>query len=455
MAWQEIVDVAITLNTAGSTREGFGLPIFITSTDRFEERVRGYTSLADVATDLGDTSAAYLAAKALWSQTPKVTQLYVARRNMQYLLTIPDAIQNSTEYAFALFTTGGVQNNISYTTQESGDDAKQVFDKLKESIESIESIKDIVKVTVSGAGSSATMLIEAADPEKDFVRVADVADTGKFIISSTASDTAEGILGSIDAYTTDYYFVSVDSREKTFVTQMAEAVEARKKIFFTCSNDVKSLVGEDITAADDLAALMANKKMSRTVVLWHHNASIDYPEMAFIAYGAPYDAGSIAWGNALLTGVEFSRQSIGGRPLTSSQKAALEARNCNYIDLDGGLSVVRHGKVSAGEWIDIIRGVDWQESDLKTSLRDLLVNQKGGKITYDDVGITRVRQVIETSLQRGVNRNFLTSFKVSVPKSANVSLQDKRARILKDVRFEAVLAGAILDVVLRGTVAYE
>lgn len=455
MTWQEIVDVAITLNTAGSTREGFGLPIFITSTDRFEERVRGYTSLADVATDLGEMSHAYMAAKALWSQTPKVTQLYIARRDMQYIVSIPDVIQGQTEYALTIYTNGGVSNNITYTTQESGDDAKKVFDKLKEAVEAIEAIKNKVKVTVSGAGSSASMLIQAENPDVDFVRAIDTADSGKFLISATASDTAESILSSIDAYTTDYYFVAVDEREKTFVTQMSEAVEARKKIFFTCTNDSKSLIGEDITSANDLAALLANKKMSRTVVLWHHNASIDYPEMAFIAYGAPYDAGSIAWGNALLTGVEFSRQTIGGRPLTSSQKAALEARNCNYIDLDGGLSVVRHGKVSSGEWIDIIRGIDWQESDLKTSLRDLLVNQKGGKITYDDIGITRVRQVIETSLQRGVNRNFLTSFKVSVPKSADVSLQDKRSRILKDVRFEAVLAGAILDVVLRGTVAYE
>ena len=177
--------------------------------------------------------------------------------------------------------------------------------------------------------------------------------------------------------------------------------------------------------------------------------------MAYIAYGAPYDAGSIAWGNAQLTGVAASLQPSNQRPLTSIQKSALDVRHCNFIDLDGGVPVVRRGITSGGEWIDIIRGVDWLESDLKTSLRDLLINQKGGKITYDDTGITRIRQVIETSLQRAVNRNFLSSYTVNVPKASQVALADKKARILKDVTFAGILAGAILDVDLKGTVAYE
>ena len=177
--------------------------------------------------------------------------------------------------------------------------------------------------------------------------------------------------------------------------------------------------------------------------------------MAYIAYGAPYDAGSIAWGNAQLTGVAASLQPANQRPLTSIQKSALDTRNCNFIDLDGGVPVVRRGITSGGEWIDIVRGVDWLESDLKTSLRDLLINQKGGKITYDDTGITRIRQVIETSLQRAVNRNFLSSYTVNVPKASQVALADKKARILKDVTFAGILAGAILDVDLKGTVAYE
>lgn len=449
--WNPIVNVDITLNTAGTTREGFGLPLFLASTDNFEERVRGYTSLTEVAEDFDENSAAYKAAKQLWSQTPKVTQLYIGRRAMQYTVSIPDEVTESTDYSLTVAVGGGVSQPFQYTAQ-ADDTAEIVLNQFKTQIEANPALKDNVTVSVSGSAGSATMIITKAG-ENDFVKVTTTAQT--LSISATTADSASVALAAIETYSTDWYFIATEDRTSQFVTAMASEIQARRKIFFTASNDVKALQGTELASATDVPAQLAKSKYTRTVCLWHHTASFDYPEMAYIAYGAPYDAGSIAWGNAQLTGVAASMQPANKRPLTSIQKSALDARSCNFIDLDGGVPVVRRGITSGGEWIDIIRGVDWLESDLKTSLRDLLINQKGGKITYDDTGITRVRQVIETSLQRAVNRNFLSTYTVTVPKASQVSLADKKARILKDITFHGILAGAILDVDLKGTVAYE
>lgn len=449
--WNPIVNVDITLNTAGTTREGFGLPLFLASTDNFEERVRGYTSLTEVAEDFDENSAAYKAAKQLWSQTPKVTQLYIGRRAMQYTVSIPDEVTESTDYSLTVAVGGGVSQPFQYTAQ-TDDTAEVVLTQFKTQIEANPALKDNATVSVSGSAGSATMIITKAG-ENDFVKVTTTAQT--LSISATTADSASVALAAIETYSTDWYFIATEDRTSQFVTAMASEIQARRKIFFTASNDVKALQGTELASATDVPAQLAKSKYTRTVCLWHHTASFDYPEMAYIAYGAPYDAGSIAWGNAQLTGVAASMQPANKRPLTSIQKSALDARSCNFIDLDGGVPVVRRGITSGGEWIDIIRGVDWLESDLKTSLRDLLINQKGGKITYDDTGITRVRQVIETSLQRAVNRNFLSTYTVTVPKASQVSLADKKARILKDITFHGILAGAILDVDLKGTVAYE
>lgn len=449
--WNPIVNVDITLNTAGTTREGFGLPLFLASTDNFEERVRGYTSLTEVAEDFDENSAAYKAAKQLWSQTPKVTQLYIGRRAMQYTISIPDEVTESTDYSLTVAVGGGVSQPFQYTAQ-TDDTAEIVLNQFKTQIEANPALKDNVTVSVSGSAGSATMIITKAG-ENDFVKVTTTAQT--LSISATTADSASVALAAIETYSTDWYFIATEDRTSQFVTAMASEIQARRKIFFTASNDVKALQGTELASATDVPAQLAKSKYTRTVCLWHHTASFDYPEMAYIAYGAPYDAGSIAWGNAQLTGVAASLQPANQRPLTSIQKSALDARSCNFIDLDGGVPVVRRGITSGGEWVDIIRGVDWLESDLKTSLRDLLINQKGGKITYDDTGITRVRQVIETSLQRAVNRNFLSTYTVTVPKASQVSLADKKARILKDITFHGILAGAILDVDLKGTVAYE
>jgi hypothetical protein len=449
--WNPIVNVDITLNTAGTTREGFGLPLFLASTDNFEERIRGYTSLTEVAEDFDESTAAYKAAKQLWSQTPKVTQLYIGRRTMQYTVSIPDTVAEGSEYSLTVAIGGGVSQPFQYTAKES-DTALIVLSEFKSQIEASPTIKDGVNVSVTGTGASATMIITKAG-DNDFVKVTSITATTS--IAATTADTASAALASIETYSTDWYFISAEDRTQQFVLAMASEIQARKKIFFTANADVKALQGTELASATDVPAQLAKNKYTRTVCLWHHTSEYDYPEMAYIAYGAPYDAGSIAWGNAQLTGVAASLQPANQRPLTSIQKSALDARHCNFIDLDGGVPVVRRGITSGGEWIDIIRGVDWLESDLKTSLRDLLINQKGGKITYDDTGITRIRQVIETSLQRAVNRNFLSSYTVNVPKASQVALADKKARILKDVTFAGILAGAILDVDLKGTVAYE
>ncbi|HIB9629974.1 TPA: DUF3383 family protein [Escherichia coli] len=449
--WNPIVNVDITLNTAGTTREGFGLPLFLASTDNFEERIRGYTSLTEVAEDFDESTAAYKAAKQLWSQTPKVTQLYIGRRTMQYTVSIPDTVAEGSEYSLTVAIGGGVSQPFQYTAKED-DTALIVLNEFKSQIEASPTIKDGVNVSVTGTGASATMIITKAG-DNDFVKVTSITPTTS--IAATTADTASAALASIEAYSTDWYFISAEDRTQQFVLAMASEIQARKKIFFTANADVKALQGTDLTSATDVPAQLAKNKYTRTVCLWHHTAEYDYPEMAYIAYGAPYDAGSIAWGNAQLTGVAASLQPANQRPLTSIQKSALDTRSCNFIDLDGGVPVVRRGITSGGEWIDIVRGVDWLESDLKTSLRDLLINQKGGKITYDDTGITRIRQVIETSLQRAVNRNFLSTYTVTVPKASQVALADKKARILKDVTFHGILAGAILDVDLKGTVAYE
>lgn len=449
--WNPIVNVDITLNTAGTTREGFGLPLFLASTDNFEERVRGYTSLTEVAEDFGENTAAYKAARQLWSQTPKVTQLYIGRRSMQYTISIPDAVVERTDYSLTVAVNGGISQSYQYTSV-AADDALKILTSFKEQIVSDQTISSNVSVNVTGTGSSATMIIAKAGGN-DFVKVTSTAKTVS--ISATNSDTAASALSAIETYSTDWYFIATEDRTQQFILAMASEIQARKKIFFTANADVAALQGTELASASDVPAQLAKSMYTRTVCLWHHNASYDYPEMAYVAYGAPYDAGSIAWGNAQLTGVEASLQPANQRPLTSIQKSALDARHCNFIDLDGGVPVVRRGITSGGEWIDIIRGVDWLESDVKSSLRDLLINQKGGKITYDDTGITRIRQVIETSLQRAVNRNFLSSYTVNVPKASQVALADKKARILKDVTFAGILAGAILDVNLKGTVAYE
>lgn len=459
--WLPIVQVDITLNTTGSTREGFGLPLFIANTDAFPERVKTFSSLEDMMATVpafaSPTNAVYKAALKLWQQTPKVTQFSVGRRDMQYLLSIENAPQAGQSFAVQLSGSndGGVTivNSTVSVNATSGQDAGDIFTALQTAIQNDATFGSMVTAAISGTDDLSRLLIKTVDADNVFVK-ASVATNSPITNQASAMDNPADFMRRIREYDDTWYFVALEERNSQTIIDMSNLIGAMRKLFFTATSLQAATQGTVLTNATDWVAKLAQDKHPRVVVLWHHTAESDYPEMAYIAYGAPYDAGSISWSNAQLDGVGYSQQ-VNGRPLNAGQKAALETRNCNYVDFDGGLSVVRHGKVSNGQWIDIVRGADWLQYDLTTALRDLLVNQKGGKITYDDRGITRVRQVIESSLERAVARNFLTSYVVNVPRAKDISIELKRNRILKDVTFSGILAGAIDDVDLKGSVAYE
>lgn len=448
-----IVDVNITINAAGSTREGFGNPLFITGHDAWEERVRSYNDLTELAKDFPQGTPAYSAATNLWAQQPQVPTLYIGRRNMQYMVATPVAPVTGTQYNLSVIVNGGIQQAVTYTSV-ANDTGLIVLNQLKTQLLAAQTISGRITIAVTGSESAATMTISAKDPATDFVRVSSSTAPTKFSVIGSAYGTAGDVSSYIDEEFTDYYFVGTDDRTKQFVTDLATVIQTKHKIFFTATADPESLSGTSIESKQDLLAVLANTKMTRTAALWHQTAMSNFVEFAYIGYGAPYDAGSETWGNAILSGVDMSRHPTTGRPLTSAQKTALMARNANYVDREGGNNVTRMGLTSGGEWIDIIRGIDWLDQEVTVALRDLLLNQKGGKVTYDDEGINRIKEVISSALQRGVNRNLLSSFTVTVPKAVNCSQQDKRERTLREVSFTGILSGAILTVRVNGSVSY-
>ena len=85
---------------------------------------------------------------------------------------------------------------------------------------------------------------------------------------------------------------------------------------------------------------------------------------------------------------------------------------------------------------------------------------------YTDDGIQIIRNALQKALDLGVARKGIApeeldsdgrkipSYTITVPRSADVSVNNKANRLLQDVRFTARLAGAIHVVEIRGSLAY-
>jgi hypothetical protein len=79
MSLSEHVSLTITQDTVGVARAGFGVPMILSVNATFPERIRFYTALPDVGDDFATTSPEYLAAEAMFSQTPKPEMIAVGR----------------------------------------------------------------------------------------------------------------------------------------------------------------------------------------------------------------------------------------------------------------------------------------------------------------------------------------------------------------------------------------
>jgi hypothetical protein len=452
MAYSPIITVNITIKDVQVSSEGFGTPIFITSHRKHENRVESYTSASAVLEVYGADSYAYTAAQAVFSQQPSVTVMKIGRResivNLQGVNVVSTEVQ-----AFTITTDAGdfTVTDSTATTPEG------LAVEVKDQIEADAATNALVAVTITGG------VVSLAGIDGAFFTVAGFT-IGKWAGYEdndwVGSEGAAATLVTLEEEDNDFYFVTSDDNSYQFVMDMAAAVEsadASRMYFYSDSNAVAVSA-----VTTGLAADISQLNYLATVALFHETADDSaqstrdvnrkFPECAWVGANAPYDAGSVNWSNVRLAGVGPSLNAKGNR-LTTGQKQYLAGNNYNYVEYDAGNSFVRNGTTVGNEWIDTVRGVHWQESDLTVSTKALMLGQKGGKVDFDDGGMTRVREVISTSLQRGVNRNFLSSYEIFIPANVDITGATRNTRILSGVTFTAVLKGAINEIVIQGSVS--
>ena len=453
MAYNSIININIGLNTVASTREGFGTPLLASAHQAFPQRMRAYGSLADVAVDFETDSDVYMGAKSLFSQTPSVPALQIGRRESDVIYSIPALPVEGDIYTFALLDTTDNLTVITATAPATPTE-EGVLTLLQTAVDNAYGAGKLT-VVVAGTGSSATLTISVDAVAPDGYGYNVVKDSKSDNLAVTYDGSAEGasaLIQALEEYNSDWYFFTSTDHTETFVLEAASEIEAHNKMYFWSTNQFDEVSNPLSDPAESTSGKLKEFGYTRTVTLFHHDAPNTFPELAYVGANAPYDAGSVTWANLQLSGVGASKAD--DSLLSTNHKSNIMSKNCNYIESDGGLTFTRTGQVASGEWIDIIRGRDWLEAEMEASLIDLLVNQKGGKVTFTDSGINQVRSVMHTVLQSAINRNFLESFTTQLPAASDVSFADKSARTLKDVSFVGYLAGAIHEVTVTGNLTY-
>lgn len=269
---------------------------------------------------------------------------------------------------------------------------------------------------------------------------------GMVIAPLTPSNSVTTDLDAIQGVDDNWYALALIERTSGAVQLAAAWIEARVKIFGTASADpniIDQPVGTDTTS---IAAILNNLGYVRSFVLYHQDADSDFPECAWFGNCLPLQPGSETWAFKRLASIAYS-------DLTSNQSLNARNKEANTFEFVGGVGITQDGTVAQGEYIDIIRGVDWLTSTIQSYVYSVLVNNP--KVPYTDAGITSIEAQVRRALEEGVTNNFISNDPepvVTVPRASQVSSADKAARILRNVRFQATLAGAIQAIRIQGTV---
>lgn len=427
-----IVSVEIVANTVTPTQPGFGTALSLTYHTRFTDQYRVYTETADMLADGFSTQdRAYKQLRALFSQSPRPEQAIVGRLpaapSFAYTVTVTSAVEGQ-HVKVSVLDTAGTRNDIDYTIPAAATTATVAT--------AVAALID----ALTGVAASAVAAVITVTPETPGFRPDCSRSLNCTITETTADADYDTELSALQLVNDDWYFVLTDSDSDANVTAVAAWVLDKTKLYAYQTNDAREILGTSVTGA---ALAAANN--NRTFGIYQYDPS-EMSAAAWVGYGAAQTPGFVTWCHKQLTGVTAT-------PLTTTQKLNLETNDLNHYMTVAGVSRTRQGTVASGEYIDIIHGLDALEADLQASVDAVLISN--GKVPYTAHGLDLIANAVLGSLKRfeGDQALLVTGSSIVImPELSAIPAIDKSNRILRNVKFQAVLQGAIHKVEIRGTV---
>lgn len=266
-------------------------------------------------------------------------------------------------------------------------------------------------------------------------------------------ETYTEALAAIRVVNDSFYAVTIESMDTADILAMAAAVSALPGLRMFCarSADVNIL---DSLITNDIASQLKALNYDQARVVYHPDAATNYAELRQLGRCLPIPEsattgpGSAAWHDQPIVGLT-------GGNFTSSQRTALESKNCEYFINVAGATRSMGGKMASSEWADTIHFVAWLETRLAEDVYELMARagNRRSKVPFTDEGIAMVEGVIRNRLDIGVSiGGILPDYTVSVPLREETQFGDRVNRTLKDVSFVANLQGSIKYVEVIGTV---
>lgn len=237
--------------------------------------------------------------------------------------------------------------------------------------------KSSTNITVSGATLSG-----GTGTDISTMLAATSTSSGAYVANGVAAETA---LSAVTLFDTNYgqawYAVTVLGTVDADVLAISAYIEAatNKHIHGVTTQEAGVLSSVSTT---DIASQLKTLGYNRTVV--QYSSSNLYAVSSLLARILTTDYNA---NNSVITLMYKQEPGIVPETLNTTQINALEAKNCNvFVAYNNNTAIVEQGKVSSGEFVDVITGTDWFVLDAQTELYNILYTTTT-KIPQTDAGM--------------------------------------------------------------------
>lgn len=477
----DVISVSITRETLFPTIEGFGTILIVGTTVsaiHHGERVRFYTSIADVGSDFASSDEEYIAATAAFSQNPKPARIAIGfvleadakgfmRGGAAALFSVFEPI---TDGSFTI-SIDGVSADLTLINFASDASLADVAATLQVALRAIGGGGGFDACTVSDESgrlqiesgtAGATSTVSALTPEGSGT---DLSGPGFINALMSVATIVDGVsyvdliseMTAIEARNDDWYGLALtrDLKSVTNYQNVASWVEARKKLFAAFDD---SLIALDAGSVLDLGFLLKASGYVRTFVHWNHDEGT-YPEISELARLATVD---YEIPNAAIT-LKFQQlPGIAAITVSTSERTALLGKNYEIYVQRGGVTMTEQGKTCSGEFIDVIHGVDWIGDTIAIRVFGELYVESN-KVAMTDSGVARLQSKVKEVLDTATDANLIAtdfnddgelqpSYTISTTAILNHPQAQRALRIGPPITFRGRLSGAIHSQAISGVV---
>jgi hypothetical protein len=417
----QVIDISISLSTKAITQQGFGTPMILGTSMKLDNRLKEYADISAVAIDFDESDVEYKMAEAEFSQEKTPDSVMIGKKVVLASTAITAATNPSGNIVNLNLTDIGKKAEVGCTAVVSGYSTSGYNGTFI-----ITDIIDDNNIRYTAAG------VLAATP---------AVGSGSIVLSETESNAIQKVFD----YNQNWYCAHLSSNVEADILSAAAKIESLKRFLIVRSSDIDVL--DSVNTGSVLYQLKA-LNYDRTALIWNGDTITKFIDAAWGGRMLPTIPGSENWAWKTLKGVVADEINVDG----------VRINNGNTYEIFAGRSCTGLGKVVSGEYIDIIRGVDWLKARLQENIFLLLINSE--KVPMEDAGGDLVenamREIFEQGVQNGLIRKDADGkgiYTITVPDVANIPNADRLARYLSGITFTGELAGAINKIGIAGNLS--